>query len=152
MRLSAFNDHEFASTEKINPNENFFSDSFNPPTVKEVHANEETVEQPGPKTVHIEDQVQSKRSPTPPIDAVEKTKTSTKEDPDDIDIDDINTSFHNEPNYALVSRTHATVGRENYDLDLSHRNLVFFQDQAISSSSDNENASSTTKTQIRKYT
>ncbi|CAF1067262.1 unnamed protein product [Adineta ricciae] len=125
VRFSAFNDHESASTEKVNPNQNFFSDSFNPPTIKEEHANEETVVQPGPKTVHLDDQVQTKRSPTPSTDAFDETKISAKEDPDDIDIDDISPSFHNEPNYAFVSRTHATVGGENYDLDLSDRNLVF---------------------------
>ncbi|CAF1131856.1 unnamed protein product [Adineta ricciae] len=129
VRLSAFDDHEFTSTEKIDPNQNFFSDSFNPPTIKEEHANVETVDQPGPKTAHLDDQVQSKRSPTPPTHAFEETKVSAKEDPDDIDIDDINPSFQNEPNYAFVSRARA-------------------MDQTISSSSDNENASSTTKTQI----
>ncbi|CAF0786531.1 unnamed protein product [Adineta steineri] len=108
MRLSAFNDNEFATNEKRNSQNNFFSDSFNPPTFTENDSNNnkenspdhfikkqtnEDIDQSIPKSVRFDDRIQNIRSPTPPTDILNESKSSTKSDSDDIDIDDISPSF-----------------------------------------------------------
>lgn len=86
---SPFNEDDYFPTEKNNSNKNFFSDSFNPSG---------EAEQTLSKSVRFDDNIQSIRSPTPPLSAKENYESSGS-DSDKVEIDDITpnleTSFIN---------------------------------------------------------
>ncbi|UJR15839.1 hypothetical protein I4U23_002765 [Adineta vaga] len=132
-RLSAFDDSEFSSTKELDSNQNFFSDSFNPPTLKGKRSNEEIDDQSGSKAVRFDDRVQNIRVPTPPNDTFDESKLSTKGDSNDIEIDDITPSFQTdltESNYTIVTKRDAK--------------------ETITLPSESENLPSPAKTQMRK--
>lgn len=76
---SPFNDDDDDGENILKEKLNFFSDSFNP---------NEDIEQTVTKTVRFDDNIQSIRSPTPPLSARE-TFDSSENNSDKIDLDDI---------------------------------------------------------------
>ena len=93
--------NEYSPTGKVNLHANF-SDSF--------HPNEDT-EHTQTKTVRFDDNVQKIRAPTPPKETLESSSTN---DSDEIEVDDITTSFEKvnprmETSYVTISEADLNV-------------------------------------------
>jgi hypothetical protein len=94
--------NEYSSAGKVNLQSNYFSDSFNP---------NEDAEQTLTKTVRFNDNVQNIRVPTPPKETRESSSTN---DSDEIEVDDITPNFERindrmETSYVTINEADLNV-------------------------------------------